>query len=251
MSELADWSTFAHGDGVIVAADITQEWLLPWWWEHYRKHNSYPVAFIDFGMSFEKKKWCQERGCFLSFPLCSDLVKEEKEVDLDIVGDWNQNYGILHWDSRYSWFKKPFACLKTPFERTLWIDIDCEIRASIEPLFSFGESFPFLSLAREQVSNNKPYPLYSSGVIAFRHKAALIAEWAKSCLEHTGKFYADDIFLSYLLDKKGIAILEIPPTYNWSRCQKDLSRAHIVHWHGAIGKSVLKSRIHLDSLDFY
>ncbi len=28
--------------GVLVASDQTLEWMLPWWWRHYKKHNNFP-----------------------------------------------------------------------------------------------------------------------------------------------------------------------------------------------------------------
>lgn len=48
--------------GIIVGCDQGQEWLMSWWWSHYRKHNKYPVTFADFGLSDRARKWCSERG---------------------------------------------------------------------------------------------------------------------------------------------------------------------------------------------
>ena len=48
--------------GIIVASDMQQEWLLPWWWEHYTRFNSFPVAFIDFGMSKERENGVKSEG---------------------------------------------------------------------------------------------------------------------------------------------------------------------------------------------
>jgi hypothetical protein len=61
--------------GIIVGCDANQEWLLPWWWDHYCKHNSYPVAFVDFGMSEAALAWCQEKGQCISLPPYSYLIK--------------------------------------------------------------------------------------------------------------------------------------------------------------------------------
>jgi len=43
------------------SCDKGQQWLLPWWWEQYSAHNSYPVVFVDFGLS-EKGIACAKRG---------------------------------------------------------------------------------------------------------------------------------------------------------------------------------------------
>ena len=55
------WRTegLKEGDGVIVGSDYSQEWLLPWWWENYTKHNRYPVTFVDFGLSQEPIELCR------------------------------------------------------------------------------------------------------------------------------------------------------------------------------------------------
>lgn len=48
--------------GILVGCDQNQEWLLSWWWDQYSAHNSYPVVFVDFGMSKTGVAWCNERG---------------------------------------------------------------------------------------------------------------------------------------------------------------------------------------------
>ncbi len=48
--------------GVIVASTHHIEWLLPWWWYHFRLHNTLPVAFLDLGMSDASKEWFKQRG---------------------------------------------------------------------------------------------------------------------------------------------------------------------------------------------
>ena len=72
---------FKQMDGIVVGADLTQEWLLPWWWSHYSRFNSLPVAFIDFGMSDEMKKWCQERGELIPLPVADIFVAKRKRIE--------------------------------------------------------------------------------------------------------------------------------------------------------------------------
>ena len=79
-------------DGIIVGADLTQEWLLPWWWEKYRKNNSYPLAFIDLGMSFEMKDWCRARGEHIPLRV-ADFAAEREEIDPLTAKNWKENLG--------------------------------------------------------------------------------------------------------------------------------------------------------------
>lgn len=267
LQTLADWpaSKIRKEDGVIVGADMTQEWLLPWWWEHYRKHNSHKVAFIDLGMSLEMKEWCQERGEMIRLWIDDDFIKEQSQIDIAVVEEWNKAYGKDFWNSRIAWFKKPFACLQTPFLRTLWIDLDCEIRGPIQRLFAYSDPAPGIAMAREQCVYRSPeglvnvhserqsrtcidFPRFNSGVIAFRSNLDLIADWALFGINNTKNYRSDDEMFSDLIEKRKISISEIPPPYNWSRCNIDQSQAIIVHWHGTHGKEVLRSRIHLASL---
>lgn len=230
-------------NGIIVGADITQEWILPWWWEHYSKHNSLPVAFIDLGMSFEMKDWCKARGDLIRLRLL-DFAAEKEEVDPMIAQKFEAEFGNQFWDYRNAWFKKPFACLLSPFQQTIWIDVDCEIRGSVTPLFEYaGGINP--AMAREQVDLSRSYKAYNSGIIAFRHNHSLLREWADACLTLNSNFRGDDDLFAYIVSEKGIEIDEIPPEYNWSRCSDDNPQALILHWHGAIGKRVIRNQMQL------
>lgn len=254
LDHLATWPNdrIGKGDGVLIGADMTLEWLLPWWWENYQQHNAHKVAFIDLGLSFEMKDWCKERGDLIRLRMPEDFVKEKSEIDPSLANLWDREFGKNFWQSRAAWFKKPFACLQTPFQRTLWIDIDCEVRGSLYPLFAYADGSYKIAMARNQcpVDMSIGNYFYNSGVIAFQKKAGLISDWARCCLGATETYRTDDEAFSDMIQKRKIAIPEIPPPFNWSRCQKDHSEALILHWHGATGKEVLRNRISLSSLDF-
>jgi hypothetical protein len=220
--------------GIVVAADISQEWMLPWWWNHYRKHNDAPVAFVDLGMSFEKKLWCTERGGHIPLRVV-DFAAEESEVDPAISSQWKSDFGKQFWECRNAWFKKPLACLKSPFEQTIWLDLDCEDRGPLAPLFDHS-----FALAEDQFQHPLDYLTYNSGVIAFSKNHPLLKEWANACIRLHADFRGDQEVLSYLLAEQKAAIDILHPRYNWSRCQAENSDAVVLHWHGAIGKSVIK-----------
>ena len=60
--------------GILVATDKQIEWMLPWWWHHYSKHNRYPVVFVDLGMTETAKAWCRQRGKLISLECPKNLV---------------------------------------------------------------------------------------------------------------------------------------------------------------------------------
>ena len=100
--------------GIIVGCDKAQEWLLPWWWQHYSKLNSYPVAFADFGMTEKAIAWVSERGRYIKLPAAAPL----KEVSPE-----RPEFRERTQEKRGAWFKKPLACLYSPFPESLWIDL--------------------------------------------------------------------------------------------------------------------------------
>ena len=233
-----DLLILSNMEGVVVGSDLTLEWALPWWWERYCAHNRYPVAFIDLGLSFEQKAWCRKRGDLI--PLL--MVDFTENVETGLAKEWEEKTGTFFWPSREVWFKKPFACLKSPFDYTLWIDIDCEIRGSIAPLFQYAKTPTGFAVAKEQLDFSKPYQAYNSGVIAFRKDHPILLSWAKACLKMNRKFRGDDDVLAYMLFEEGIGIEEIPPQFNLSRCLDEDPNAVILHWHGHHGKTVIRAQ---------
>jgi len=228
-------------EGVLVATDVTQEWLLPWWWDHYSKHNHHPVAFVNFGMSDEKKAWCRERGEFIDLRVADVFVAESKEVDPQLVKKWEAQFAKQFWGRRNAWFKKPLAFLQSPWRRTLWFDLDCEIRGSVAPLFSFAQPSG-IALSREP-EESLPYPMYNSGVVAFRHALPIIEAWANACFEKNGEFRGDQDVLAYLLSQAKMPVGEIPREANWLRFYGPNPNAWIFHWHGDWGHRVIRHQL--------
>ena len=239
-------------EGFLVGSDLNQEWLLPWWWENYSRHNSLPVIFADFGMSPKMKDWCKERGECICLPVYGFFAAEREEVSSENRKSWEASYGTLFWDSRNAWFKKPLACLQSPFPKTAWIDLDCEIRAPLDRIFTYCGNDLGFSIARDPGSETPDSPLYNSGVFVFKHGIPLVLEWADIALELTLDFFGDQEALTHLILQKKLPICELPHSYNWSRLYSENPEAHIVHWHGARGKAVIAHLIqsrNLQSLD--
>ncbi len=209
--------------GVLVAADENIEWLLPWWWSRYRVHNDFPVAFVDLGLSHFGKTFCQKRGDLIS-------VKLEKDIA-----------------SLHSWFKKPFAFLQTPFKRTLWLDLDCEV---LKPLHSLFDAEEGLFLAKEteaQIQKNRSSQnihedemLYNSGVVLYSCGDPLIAKWAQTILDTKDQFWSDQHALSRLIYEEKHEIYRLHENYNWRMSQGFNMHVAIIHWVGSWGKDYIR-----------
>ena len=147
-------------------------------------------------MTKEMKKWCEERGVLIPLFVPDIFVPVKSEMHPDLVAKSEEEFGTLFWSCRNAWFKKPLACLQTPFERSIWIDLDCEVRGGLGGLFeSYGES---LSLTR--------YPgAYNSGVIIFQHGVPIFEKWADLSLDQNHLFRGDEDVLNWILqhDERG------------------------------------------------
>lgn len=218
--------------GIIIGCDKAQEWLLPWWWQHYSKHNTHPVAFVDFGMSETAKKWSQKNGIYLFLPQLPE--KQSIEIPEHVKIEWEARYGEL-WPFRSAWFKKPQACLHSPFTKSFWIDLDCQVKADLSPLFhllSFGIE---ITLAKDLLPTHKE-SYFNSGIVGFTQNAPVLHRWAKLSLEHPDLFPGDQEALSKAIYLEPTAYLELPSIYNWSWSLPNNPEAKIIHFHGGQGK---------------
>ncbi len=218
-------------NGVLVGSDASQEWLLPWFWEHYSSCNDSPVAFADFGMSEEALLWCKSKGEVVSgFPSLNRTDRNPL---------WEKRYGQEVWKAREAWFKKPFALLASPFEKTVWIDLDCEVLSPLDALFGYD-----FAIAKER---NEDF-LYNSGVIVYKKNLPLIQKWADVTKHSSHLYLGDQEILSHLICQDNPPMHELPSSYNWRMTDGLNLNAHIIHFAGAWGKTFIKKHGGLRSL---
>jgi hypothetical protein len=218
--------------GILVASDLHTEWLLPWWWERYSSCNTLPVVFVDLGMSSEIKDWCKERGNLYFF---QESI-EDKPLTPEVLASWEKSYGKTYERSRSAWFKKPLACLLSPFEETVWIDLDCEVLCNIEHLFDFLEKGKELAIYRSSDGDN----LCNSGVVVFKKNSPLLKKWGSIARQNATNYWGDENILSELIQSSEETIAFIPKTYNWRVSTGIPDYAHIIHWVGEWGKEFIK-----------
>ena len=234
MNETPSWTSTPSGDGVIVGTDETQEWMLKWWWENYSKHNDYPVTFFDIGMSKSARLWCESKGAVHSFSFAEGSIKAREEIDPKQSADWEEKYQGDLWEGRTKWFTKPFLLLKSPYKRTIWMDLDCEVRRPIAPLFDYadkGDGFSILSFQVDELD------IYNTGVIAYRHGSSIPPKWAAHTHTANHKHFGDETILMEMLENENLQITPHPLIYNWPTIIPQDTSTVIRHHIGGYGKT--------------
>lgn len=226
--------------GVIIGCDLHQQWLLPWWWKHYSTHNSYPVAFVDFGMSKEALAWCKKRGTCLTLPPFSHSLSLKDNVSDSLKTAWEDRYGKGFWIRREAWFKKPFSLLLCPFSSGLWIDVDCRVDGSLEGIFHCMNFDAEIAVAKDRDLTSDfltPKEIqYNSGVIAFQKDAPILKQWIETSLEMEHLLPGDQETLSRAIFTFQPKLIELPAIYNWYKTYGPNDKAIIHHFCGGPGK---------------
>jgi hypothetical protein len=237
--------------GVIVASDRCQEWILPWWWDQYHRHNDFPVTFVDLGLSQEAQSWCREKGECISLPEVSFVDPGSEKAEERILF-WQKTYHTSGWrKKRGLWHKKPVALLQSPYERSLWLDIDCEVRGDLAPVFSRITDSLLLCPETKEVQEfdyaqgnllSKEI-LFNSGVIGFRRNSSYILKWAQAtCLEHF-QYFGDQNLLSRLIYDNKWPVDILDSAYNFrGNFPAEKQGVKIVHWVGETGKFFISQK---------
>ena len=213
--------------GILVASDKNGEWLLDWWWNNYSRENSYPVAFIDFGMSNEKLKWCSERGQTIEFPFTLKTTENKEFLEKA-----KAQYGNEIHAARNCWFKKPLALTLTPFKQTIWLDTDCEVLGSLSKLFNYKG----LALAKTGIGSDE----YNSGVVIYEKNSPIIQKWADNAVSNNANYIGDQDLFSHMVFNEQLKVTDLPFEYNWNISNGINENALIIHWSSTWGKTYIK-----------
>lgn len=249
---------FVEGPGVLVGCDAAQEWMLSWWWQNYSESNSYPVTFIDFGLSEEAKRFCEERGNRVELKLPDSFTSNKEDVPQALQELWEKSFDWRNdpfwWNKRRKCHQKPFALLLTPYEHSLWIDVDCEVCCNLSSLFEkiASRNSVYIVPRREEVRQEYeqrgltlPGEMgYNSGLVGFHRGSKDVLRWAQMTLEQHSYFISDEDLFSRLsfLENWDVDCLE--QYYNWLPHFRGFHPdAKIYHWVGNAGKFFLSLRM--------
>lgn len=235
-----------ENEGILIGCDERQEWLLKWWWNHYSKTNSYPVTFLDYGLTPCAKSWCQSKGHVIS-SLPPDWISNQETISEQ--ASWAKNVPLYVWNHRPVWFTKAFSLFETPYEKTIWIDLDCEVKKNLSPLFhyaEYGDGFAITTDAPDYVQHFKEIKALHPeavgmqvGVFAFRCNSPVLDAWLKHCYENHDQEFSEQTALSHVLYHHAFKTYDITSEYNWLYPENPNPDAAIVHHTGASRKRKL------------
>ncbi|WP_420421722.1 hypothetical protein [Simkania sp.] len=231
--------------GIITGTNARYEWMLKLWWHYYSQTNTYPVTFMDFGMSKSARLWCESKGDVITISPPKGVPTVEEKIDPSKKREWEVAYKNP-WESRKCWFYKPFAFLKTPYEQTLWLDIDTFV---IKPLSSLFElDLNRIALTQDCYRSYNPTKLlpeevsYATSIVGYTKNHPLIEKWAQKAQEWSHLFLGDQEILSRLICEDKAPITPLSPIFN-AKPRANLSPdTFIVHF-GSVGKSELYRKI--------
>jgi len=213
-ADLCMWrGSVVDNAGVMTGCDERQEWMLPWWWENYRRHNEFPVCFADLGLSAEMNRWCRQRG---------QVIRPAAPAGR-----------VYH--------AKPFAMLQSPFAVAAWLDVDCEVRGELSGLLDHAAAGFAVTQEFCRRVEGTDYPV-ASGVVAFRRGSGVVKDWAATTL--AGDFRGDQEALNAIADAASPLVTIMPGRFQRLRLQGDSDPdAVIVHWTGPEGKTRIREQI--------
>ena len=223
--------------------------MLPGWYSHVRKQHPYtPIAFGDFGMSEDAKQWCQERGTLIeASKIPSYLPPPLHEIGWLYNGKkWTCKNTAYHPD-RFVFFRKPYLMQQSPFDRTIWLDLDCQVLKSLKHLVSIPLStnqfaiciaqpkHRFFMRATEDLQKKlQPETIavlcYNSGVVVFEKKSPLLDVWSYLVTHAGHNFGYDDHVLSFAINYYHFNVTLIPSRYNWPIHCRPNANAAVIHW---------------------
>lgn len=207
-----------YDQAFLTGCDEEHAWMIPWFLKNYKKHNSAPLIFADFGVAELTLKIIRE-----NFHAVIDMTKTKEA----------------------GWFKKPRSMLYSPSVKTVWIDTDCEIKENIEDLFDMLEPNKLAMVEDKPWSKRRGEVWHNSGVVGFIDKPIILHQWCQQV--HDNPTVGDQEVLHSMLNPitKIAYIKDLPNEYNVMRIQLDLDgyegKQKIVHWTGPKGKERIRS----------
>ena len=145
------------------------------------------------------------------------------------------------------WFKKPMSMIKSPSKKTVWIDLDCEIRDDIRDLFDILQPNK-LNMVEDKPWTTRGQELWhNSGVVGFIDKPPILYQWAKAIRDNPVQGDQEVLHLMLNPITKIAHINDLPNEYNVLRLQTEVDgyggAIRVMHWTGQKGKDKIKAML--------
>lgn len=232
--------------GILTGCNERQEWMLKSWWHYYAQTNTYPVTFMDFGMSKSARMWCEKRGQVISVQLPTGIPTPKEKIDPKVQEEWEIAYDNP-WQARQGWFYKPFALTKSPYQQTYWTDIDTFIIKPLTPLFKVDLSH--IALPKEVFRVLNPAKLrageviYNTSVVGYDINSPVIQKWVKKIGDWNQHYLGDQDILSRIIFEDNIPITILPSIFNVRPQDGIPPDTFIIHF-GNIAKKELYRKVY-------
>lgn len=209
-------------EAFLTGCDESHEWMLPWFFKNYKKHCNKPLIFSDFGLS----------------NLGLAIVRKNVHAVM--------NLGEIE---EYNWFRKPLSMWKSPSKKTVWIDLDCEIKENIDDIFDLLEPNKLAMVEDKPWTKRRGHKWHNSGVVGFIDKPIILSQWCGAVRKYYKEEKGDQEVLDRILTPitKLSYIADLPNEYNVMRLQTELDgyngKIKVMHWTGKKGKDKIRGML--------
>jgi len=231
--------------GIIVGLCSKQEYLLPYFYINLRLHTNLPITFFDYGMSSFGKGFCEKRGNVIEL---DKSIKKGNSTDPKFI-------------IKKGWYKKPLACDLSPYDLTVWLDLDCKVHQNFEMIFDYVQKKDFV-IAKSPKNTKKSYMrrllkkrihnlvIYNSGVIGFKKGSKIIKDWIKISEKMHASCRGDEDTLSFLLSKQNHPFYVLDKSYNLIHSVDTCQDVIISHYISKLKENLLKEHLFLEKVAF-
>ena len=209
-----------YSEAFLTGCDEKTEWMLPWFFENYKKHNKHPVVLANFGMSDKMLKYATDNAHAIM-----DLSK---------------------WKGK-GWFLKPKSMNHCPSQKTVWIDTDCEVKDDLSKIFKHIEPEKLSMVEDKPWTQRRKEIWHNSGVVGFQDKPLILKMWQKQV--EADPVVGDQEVLHSMLNPitKMTYIKDLPHKYNVLRIDLLDGRVPedpaVIHWTGKKGKDEIRRQM--------
>ena len=212
--------TKLYNEAFLTGCDKNHEWFLEWFIGNYKKHNKTPLIFANFGVTESALQYIRK-----NVHAVMDMTKSPEK----------------------GWFKKPLSMLSCPAKKTVWIDMDCEIKDNIDNIFSLLEPKKLNMVEDKPWTKRRNEVWHNSGIVGFIDKPVILTQWAQQ-VKAKPEVGDQEVLHSMLnpITKIG-AVNDLPNEYNVMRIQTEnddyRGKIKVMHWTGRKGKEKIRSML--------
>lgn len=210
-----------YDEAFLTGCNQSHEWMLPWFIKNYKAHCKKPLVFADFGLSELGLKIVHE-----NVHAVMDLTKVEEK----------------------GWFKKPLSMYKCPSKKTVWLDMDCEVKDNIDDIFNLLEPNKLAMVEDKPWSKRRGHTWHNTGVVGYIDKPIILRQWVSATKSNKDQIGDQEVLDKILSPITKISLVkDLPNEYNVMRLQTELDgykgKIKIMHWTGQKGKEKIRSML--------